>query len=104
MARRSRSSQTLHDAKVKSVAASLKRKGYKVRADLPGYKEKPRKIGGAGKRPDIEATRSGTRRIIEVETTKSLKSDTEQLKTFVRHAAQKNRTTFDIVVAKSKRK
>jgi len=100
MAKRTEREQNTHDRKVREIARQLKKQGYAVRADgVRGYKP-PRPIGKEMRRPDIEATRSGVRKIIEVETPSSLRSDKEQLKTFTRHAAQKRGTSFKVVVTK----
>ena len=103
MADRTSREKSTHDRKVREIARRLKTEGYIVRADgVRGY-ARPRPIGRQMKRPDIEATRSGVRKIIEVETPSSLRSDKEQLKTFTRHAAQKKGTRFAVVVTKPRR-
>ena len=91
-----------HDRKVRQIARELKKAGYNVKADIRGYAH-PSTIGKYKRRPDIEATRSGHRKIVEVETPRSLTSDKEQIKTFIRHAAQKKRTSLDIVVTKPRK-
>ena len=88
-----------HDRKVREIARGLAKQGYEVRAEIRG-REKPRPIGSNRLVPDIEATRSGRRLIVEVETPESLVKDKEQLKTFTRHAAGKADTTFRLVVTK----
>ena len=102
MAQRTHKEQTTHDRKVRELARDLKKQGYTVKADIGRY-QRPSPIGRARARPDIEATKSGRRKIIEVETPKSLVTDKEQLKTFIRHASHKGRTSFDIVVTKPRR-
>jgi len=101
-ARRSDRDQTTHDRKVRRVSRELKNEGYTVRADVRGY-QRPRPIGKARVRPDIVATKSGTTRIIEVETPKSLVRDKEQIKTFLQSAAHRKRTTLDIIVTKPRK-
>lgn len=91
-----------HDRKVKEVARGLKREGYTVKADIRGY-GRPSSIGKHKRRPDIEASKSGHRRIIEVETPKSLVTDKEQIKTFIRHASHKKGTSLDIIVTKTRK-
>ena len=54
--------------------------------------------------PDIEATKPGTRKIIEVETQDSVEKDKKQLAAFRRSASQRNRTTFETVIASRKKK
>ncbi len=95
-------SQTTHNRKVQRISRELTKDGYSVKADVRGYK-KPHPIGKSRSRPDIVAKKSGHTRIIEVETPTSLIRDKEQLKTFVRSAAQRSRTSFDIVVTKPRK-
>jgi Holliday junction resolvase len=94
--------QSTHNRKVQRLSRELKKEGYAVRADIRGY-QRPRPIGKSKARPDIVAKKSGTTRIVEVETPKSLVRDKEQLKTFVRSAAHRKRTTLDIVVTKPRK-
>lgn len=101
MAKRSRSRQTIHDKKVAQLARVLKRQGWKVKADLLGY-EQPNQIGQYI--PDIEATKPGTRKIIEVETKDSVEKDKGQISAFRKSASQRNRTTFDMIVTEDKKK
>ena len=101
-ARRTDREQSSHDRKVRQVSRELKKEGYTVRADIKGYKQ-PRPIGKSRVKPDIVATKSGSTRIIEVETPKSLTRDKEQIKTFIRSAAHRKRTTLDIVVTKPRK-
>lgn len=103
MANRTVQEQATHDRKVRELARQYKTEGYSVKADrVRGY-EKPATIGVHKRRPDIEATRDGSRLIIEVETPGSLVSDKEQLKTFARHAIHKSATKFRVVVTKPRR-
>lgn len=90
-AKRSRSEQSKHDRAVKREAQRYKRKGWEVQADLSGH-TKPPEIGG--RRPDINAKKSGATHIVEVETPSSMKNDRDQHSTFRRHAGQKPRTKF----------
>ena len=95
--KRTPTKQSTHNQKVKEVATKLTRQGWNVKAAVPGY-NRPSPIGKAGKIPDIEATKRGRRKLIEVETPDSLGRDKTQQTTFRRHAGQKPNTTFDIVV------
>ncbi len=95
--KRSKGGQGAHDQRVKQIASKLKRENWKVKADIPGQ-AKPRPIGKDNRVPDVEASKGGRRKIIEVETPDSLKKDKAQQSTFRRHAAQKKNTTFDIEV------
>lgn len=95
--KRSLSRQNTHNQKVREVAVKLTRQGWNVRADIPGY-GKPRPIGNERRVPDIETTKRGHRRIVEVETPDTIDRDKKQLEIFRRHAGQKPNTTFDVVV------
>ncbi len=68
MAKRSRKTQSQHDAEVSRLAQQLQSQGYKVEADLKGF-PKPDTIGGV--RPDVVAKKGRERQIIEVETPES---------------------------------
>jgi len=94
---RSKGSQKKHDDVVKRTANSLKREGWEVSADIPGFPT-PGPIGEQKRVPDVVATKHGHRRLVEVETPDSLGSAGEQLSTFRRSAAQDPRTKFDVVV------
>lgn len=95
MAKRSSFGQNKHDATVKRVAENLRRKGWKVNADIEGF-EQPAPIGKNGKIPDIVVRKSGAKRIIEVETPETIVKDKDQHETFRRSAAQQRRTSFEI--------
>ncbi len=95
--RRSPAKQKAHDKRVDQGARKLKGEGWNVKADLPGY-EKPSPIGRNRKIPDIEATKRGHRKLVEIETPDSLEKDRAQQSTFRRHAGQKPGTTFNIEV------
>ena len=94
---KSKGRQNTHDQRVKQIANRLKGENWKVKIDIPGQ-AKPRPIGKNQRVPDIEASKGGRRKIIEVETPDSLKKDKAQQSTFRRHAAQKTNTTFKIEV------
>lgn len=94
---RSPAKQNAHDRMVDQVARRLKGEGWNVKADLPRY-EKPSPIGQDRRIPDIEATKRGHRKLIEVETPDSLEKDRAQQSTFRRYAGQKPNTTFNIEV------
>ena len=103
MAKRIDREQSTHDRKVRELARQLKKQDYSVKADgVRGYK-RPTPIGKERRRPDIEAAKGPVRKIIEVETPRSLIADKEQLKTFTRHAAQKRGTVFEVVVTKPRK-
>lgn len=89
-----------HDEVVRKEAEKLKRKGWKVKADLHGY-EKPTPIGIHNRIPDIEATKPSSRRIMEVE---GETEDKEQIRTFQQSAKMRPRTRFILIKTKKKRK
>lgn len=90
---RSKKGQVSHDKKVRQEVNKLKRKGFDVKADLPGF-EHPKTLGGF--RPDIIATKNKQRKIVEVETPESKESarDKSQQQAFKKIAKQSNNTTF----------
>lgn len=95
MTKRSPKKQSQHNEKVKQIANRLKRKGWTVQADIPGY-DKPDSIGKNNLIPDISAQKSGAKKIIEVETPETMEKDKKQHETFRRSASHKKRTKFDI--------
>lgn len=91
MANRSRSDQNAHDTAVKRIADEYDSSGWSVKADdVGGYKD-PGTIGGGGttqgRIPDIIATKTGSTRIVEVETDPG--DDRVQHRVFKNHVAQK---------------
>jgi len=101
MAKRKPAESPTHHRKVQRVARELAKQGWKVKVDdVRGY-DSPPEI--AGRVPDIVATKPGRTRIIEVETSDSYHRHKEQLKTLNRHAAQKKRTSFEVIVTKRKK-
>ena len=103
MPKRSKGSQSKHDAEVRRVAKDLENKGYKVKADVRGY-QKPDTIRGL--RPDVVATKGTQRKIIEVETSESKSSarDLQQQRAFRQAANRSKNTTFRRVVVKTEGK
>ena len=97
MVKRSSTRQSNHDQKVRQEAEKLRRQGWNVKADLRGY-DKPTPIGEGGKVPDIEATKRGQRKLVEVETPDTVERHSKQQETFRRHAGQKPNTSFEVVV------
>ena len=96
MAKRSKRKQEKHDATVRKEANRLKREGWDVKADIPGF-ERPESIGKDRRVPDITATKAGAERIIEVETPDTVETDKDQQATFRRRASQKPRTGFTVI-------
>jgi hypothetical protein len=97
MAKRTTAKQTKHDAKVNQTARQLRKQGWDVKADLPGY-PCPAPIGKGKRVPDIEAKKGARHRIIDVETPETVERDKEQHTVFRRSAAQKRNTSFKIEV------
>ncbi len=97
MANRSASKQTEHNTMVNQLAKQLRRQGYNVKADLPGY-PRPTPIGKDKKRPDIEATKGAKRKIIEVETSETIERDKKQHTAFRKSAARRSNTSFEMEV------
>jgi len=102
MAKRTKTSQTKHDAEVRRVAQDLKAKGYDVQADVSGFSQ-PGTIGGY--RPDVVGTKGKERKIVEVETTDSVGStrDQKQQQAFQNAANRSKNTSFSRKVVKSKK-
>ncbi len=86
-----------HDQVAKTIAGQLKQDGWKVKADLPNRKQ-PDPIGKKGRIPDIQATKLGRTKLIEVETPSTVKSHKQQASTFRRSAARKKSTSFNLVI------
>ena len=102
MARRSKQSQSRHDAEVRKTANSLKRRGFDVKADIKGFSQPPT-IGGY--RPDVTAVKGQEKKIVEVETTESVRSsrDQNQQRAFTAAASRAKSTTFTRKVVKTKK-
>jgi len=91
--KRSKTNQSKHDKKVRSIAKSYERRGYKVKADISGY-PKPEPIGKKKRVPDVEATRPGTRHIWEVETKATYEPHKDQRVAFKKSARKRRRTKY----------
>ena len=96
---RSKSSQSKHDREVEKIAKAYERKGFKVKADLPGY-EKPGTIGSY--RPDVVAKKGHLRKIVQVETPDLVgyARDQQQQRAFRNAAKRSVRTAFQRKVTK----
>lgn len=103
MGGRTKKSQSRHDNEVKRITREFKKKGYDVKADIPGY-SRPDTISGY--RPDIVATKGNQTKIVEVETTESISSarDIKQSKAFRNAATRSKSTTFRRKVVDTKKK
>ncbi len=85
--------ESVHDKKVRKIAAAYFGMGYDVRADLSDYRS-PKPI--RGRIPDVVATKGKTTKIIEVETPESFKSHKDQRMIFRDYASTKRRTKFRV--------
>lgn len=96
---RTKKSQTEHNKKVQQLAENFEEKGYKVKADLPGYK-KPPTIGGY--RPDVFAEKGKSKTVVEVETPGSVDTarDRGQQQAFKKWASQSKTKHFKKVISK----
>ena len=90
---RSQKSQSKHNAKVREIAEKLKKQGFDIQADIPGYAQ-PNTIGGY--RPDVVGTKGKEKKIHEVETPDSVNSarDQKQQKAFRQAAKRSKNITF----------
>lgn len=86
-----------HDKKVRETALRKRREGWHVRADIPGFRT-PRTYGGC--RADIEATKGSKKRIYEIETPQSMRSDVKQRRCLARAAAKQKNTKFITLLAR----
>lgn len=91
--------QSTHDRKVRETANRYKREGWKVTADVPGYKS-PKIINR--KQPDIVVKKGRKTKIFEIETHKSMKTDKPQRAVFRKFARKKPNTTFKTLIAKKR--
>ena len=89
--------QSEHDAKVRQIARKLRREGWNVEADIPGFNQ-PDPIGQDGRIPDVRAKKAGAERIVEVETPETMAADQDQHSTFRRSAGQKRRSRFEVEI------
>lgn len=101
MSKRGAARQTMHDQAVEKRAEQLVRVGWQVKAAIPGFVQ-PTPIGKHGRIPDIEASKAGATRLIEIETPGTMTDHGDQHETFRRSAGQRERTTFEVEEVKPK--
>jgi len=89
--KRTKAGQRKHDLGVLKSAKGYKSQGYKVKADLPGYK-KPKSISGFV--PDILAQKGKKEKIVEIETKDTVEKDVKQLAAFKKYADKSNNREF----------
>lgn len=103
--KRSKEKQSEHDKAVERRAKELKRQGYEVQADLPGW-EQPKPIGKDRRIPDYVAINKRTKKTVvigEVETRETMHRDKDQHSTFRRSAAQRG-ARFELLLADEKKR
>ncbi|HJT10259.1 MAG TPA: hypothetical protein VJ771_05690 [Candidatus Nitrosotalea sp.] len=93
MSKRTRRSQTCHNNSILRRAVGLEANGWKVKADIQGFKRPPVLNHS---RPDIIATKGKRRRIIEVETTDTRFRDRPQHRKLREYARNHRRTEFNV--------
>lgn len=98
--RRTPQDQSRHDEAVRRSAAQYQARGYKVKADVEGFK-RPDPI--RGRRPDVVAQKGHDKVVVEWETPSSLEADKAQQET-LRRGAQAMGARFEVRVAKPRRR
>ena len=91
MQRRTKTGQRKHDNAVLRSAGWYKGQGYKVKADLPGWK-KPKKIGGFI--PDLIAKKGEKEIVKEIETKDTNEKDKKQQEAFKEYTSRKRSREF----------
>ena len=101
MPKRTKRSQSIHDAAVRRIAKELEAKGFDVEADVSGY---TRPGTFRGYRSDVVATKGKERKVVEVETSESVDStrDRKQQQAFRNVASRSKHTTFKRVVVRTR--
>ncbi len=90
-----------HDRKVQRLAKQHEKDKWKVKADVGNY-VRPSSIGKNNHVPDLEVTRRGKIKLIEVDTPDTV--DPARLKTFKMSAARKKNVEFVHVITKPRRR
>jgi hypothetical protein len=93
MTKRSKRGQTCHNFSVMKRAVGLEANGWKVKADIPGYK-RPAVMNHA--RPDIVAKKGKRVKIIEVETPETRFRDRPQHRKLREYARNHRKTEFNV--------
>lgn len=95
MARRGKRAQSRHNQFVRRSAIGHRGWGWRVWADVPGFK-RPKTIcvGRGSARPDMIVKKGRKTRIIEVETPSSMKADEDQRRLLRRYARRKKNTGY----------
>ena len=99
MPKRSKREQTCHDGAVRRSAGMLRANGWRVQADVTGYKRPDTIcIDNICKRPDILAKKGKATRIIEWETPNSFNRDREQHSIFRKYARRHTNTHSSVKI------
>lgn len=91
MGKRTKRSKTCHNNSVSKRAGGFKGNGYKVEADIPGYK-RPKTYNGS--RPDIVAKKGNKTILVEVETKDTRFKDLQQHRNLRKYANTHKNTQF----------
>jgi hypothetical protein len=90
-----------HDRKVRQLAKQYEIDKWKVKTYVGKY-DSPSAVGKNNHIPDLEVTRRGKTKLIEVDLPDTV--DSAQLKTFRMSAARKKNVEFEHVITKPRRK
>lgn len=97
MLKRTKTGQKQHDLEVLRWAEQKKKEGFSVEADLPKW---PRPSKVEGNIPDAFASKGRIKKILEVETPDTLKSDKQQRSGFRKWSATSENKSFQVKVIK----
>ncbi len=98
---RKKSVSSTHDRKVRELAKKHMKEKWKVKADIGDF-EQPTPVGRNKRIPDLEVSKGGKTKLIEVDTPETI--DPKQLEAFRRSAGQKENTEFEHVITKPRKK
>ncbi len=96
-----KSGSSTHDRKVRELAKKDMKEKWKLKAHIGGF-EQPTPVGSNKRIPDLELTKGGKTKLIEVDTPNTV--NPEKLKSFRRSAGQKKNTDFEHVITKPRKK
>ena len=90
-----------HDRKVRQLAKQYEKDKWKVKTHVGKY-DRPSAVGKNNHIPDLEVTRRGKTKLIEVDLPDTI--DPAQLKAFRMSAARKKNVEFEHVITKPRRR
>ena len=96
-----KSGSSTHDRKVRELAKKYIKEKWKVKAHIGNF-EQPTPVGRTERIPDLEVSKGGKTKLIEVDTPSSVNQ--EQLESFRRSAGQKKNTDFEHVITKPRKR